>query len=204
MSFRFFFSATLFFSISWMFSCGEKKLEDTASAANGEKRGDTVTRLNKNFLTDCKVLFANARRMDSILLQETNVNEASARKAIEAFTDFAFYCHSDTLSPIYLIKTAQVARVINAIPQAKLALDRCIETYLNSPHRAAAIFLLAQLYDEPGYLNDENEARRLYSQIITEYPKSDWALSARGAMNFLGKSDEEIVKEFEKKQKTAK
>ena len=139
--------------------------------------------------------------MDSVLLQETSVNEQSARKAIEAFTDFAFYCHSDTMSPIYLIKTAQVARAINAIPQAKMALDRCIETYLNSTHRAAALFLLAQLYDEPGYLNDENEARRLYNQVINEYPKSDWAMSAKGAIAFIGKTDAEIVKEFEKKQK---
>lgn len=199
------FSATFLFGLSLMFSCGEKSSTSAGSPTEAAtKTRDTSARLAKNFLTDCKALFARARSMDSILLQETAVNEQSARKAIEAFTDYAFYCHSDSLSPIYLIKTAQVARTINAIPQAKMALDRCIDSYLNSPHRAAAIFLLAQLYDEPGYLNDENEARRLYNQILNEYPKSDWALSAKGALAFIGKSDADIVREFEKKQKSTK
>ncbi|MBL7932370.1 MAG: tetratricopeptide repeat protein [Bacteroidia bacterium] len=201
MNFRRLFTVIVF-STSLMVSCGEKSSGN--SEVPGETKKDTASRLAKNFLTDCKALFAKARSMDSVLLNETSVNEQSARKAIEAFTDFAFYCHSDSMSPIYLIKTAQVARAINSIPQAKMALDRCVETYLNSPHRPAALFLLAQLYDEPGYLNDDNEARRLYNQIINEYPKSDWAQSAKGALNFIGKSDEDILKEFEKKNKSSK
>jgi TolA-binding protein len=162
---------------------------------------DSNYRLAKNFLTDCKKLYAEARKMDSILLLETEINKASANNAIKAFTDFSFYCQSDTMCPIYLIKTAQVARAINNIPQAKVALDRCIETYPSFRNRPAALFLLAQLYDENTYLNDEAKAKKLYEEIINDYPKSDWALSAKGALAFIGKSDDEILKEFKKKKK---
>ncbi len=194
-------SAALVIFSTLMFACGE---EAEKKADTRPSEGDTLQRIGKTYLTDCKVLYARARSMDSLLLQETTVNADHAKKAIAAFTDFAYYCQSDSMSPIYLIKTAQVARAINSTPQAKLALDRCVETYLNSPHRAAALFLLAQLYDEPGYLNDENEARRRYQEIIQEYPKSDWAVSAKGALNFIGKTDEQILREFEKKSAHSK
>lgn len=161
-------------------------------------------RLAKNYLTDCKKLFSEARHMDSILMTQTEIDVLSANQAIKAFTDFAYYCQSDSMSPMFLIKTAQVARVINNIPQAKLALTHCIDTYLNFKNRPAALFLLAQLYDEKMYLNDENEAKKLYEQIINEYPDTDWALNAKGALTFLGKSDEDIIKEFNKKQKNKK
>jgi TolA-binding protein len=188
------------FTTLFLFSCSTHQ-----DKKNNEEKKSTVadsTRLlEKNYLTDCKKLFAEARRMDSILLSQTEVNKSSAVAAIKAFTDFAFYCQSDSLSPVYLIKTAQVARAINNIPQAKLALDKCIETYPSFRNRPAALFLLAQLYDENTYLNNEEEAKKIYQKIIDEYPKSDWAVSAKGAISFIGKTDEEILKELKRKQK---
>jgi TolA-binding protein len=127
------------------------------------------------------------------------VDPASAAYALKAFTDFAYYCKSDSMSPVYLVKTAQVARAVNNIPQARTALDRCIEEYPAFRNRAAAIFLLAQLYDEPNYLNNEQEARKLYKEIVDEYPKSDWAMSAKAAIGFIGKTDEQIMQELKRK-----
>jgi outer membrane protein assembly factor BamD (BamD/ComL family) len=162
---------------------------------------DTAPRLIKNYFGDCKKLRQAAKSMDSTLLNELDLDKTLATKAIKAFTDYAYYCQGDSLSPIFLIKTAQVAKAINNIPQAKIVLDRCIENYPQFYDRAAAIFLLAQLYDENTYMNNEMEAKRLYQQIIDEYPKSDWAVSAKGAIHFIGKSDEQIAREFLKKKK---
>ncbi len=148
---------------------------------------------------ECRKLKSKALFMDSVLLSQTEVVYESANAAIKAFTEFANYCASDSASPVYLIKTAQIARVINNIPQAKVVLEKCIDAYPNFDNRAAAIFLLAQLYDEATYLNDEHEARRLYQKIIDEYPKSDWAFNAGAAIKLLGKTDEDIIKEFNKK-----
>ena len=160
---------------------------------------DSIVRSNKLYLSDCKKLFAEAKKMDSILLKEMEVKNDVANKAIKAFTDFAFYCSNDTLCPIYLIKTAQLAQSINNIPQAKVVLDKCVEQYPKSVHHPAALFLLAQLYDEPTYLNNEVEAKRIYEKIIAEYPKSDWAKSSKGALSFIGKSDAQIMEQLKKK-----
>lgn len=156
----------------------------------------------KKFISDCRALYAEARRMDSILLKELEVDQTKGYKAIEAFSDYANYCASDSLAPVFLIKTAQVAKSINNVPQAKKSLDKCIADYPNFRNRPAAIFLLAQLYDEAGYLNDEQEAKRLYEKILNEYPKSEWAASAKGALMFIGKSDAELLEELKKKNKS--
>ncbi|MDO9000933.1 MAG: tetratricopeptide repeat protein [Bacteroidota bacterium] len=172
-------------------------LEDTS--VQSSKTSDSIIRSNKLYLSDCKKLLSEAKKMDSILLKEMEVKNDVANKAIKAFTDFAYYCASDSLCPIYLIKTAQVAQSINNIPQAKVVLDKCIVDYKNSIHRPAALFLLAQLYDEATYLNNEMEAKQLYQKIIDEYPKSDWAKSSKGALNFIGKSDSQIIDQLKKK-----
>jgi outer membrane protein assembly factor BamD (BamD/ComL family) len=138
--------------------------------------------------------------MDSVLLTQTEMDSNAANKAIRAFTDFAFYCSNDTLSPVYLVKTAQIAQAINNIPQAKVVLDKCIADYPNFKNRPVALFLLAQLYDEPTYLNNEQEAKLLYQKIIDEHPKSDWAQSAKGAIKFISLSDNQIMEQLKKKK----
>jgi TolA-binding protein len=170
-------------------------------ACSSEKKKESaeeITPAQKNVI-DCDSVKRLAMQSDSILLSQMEINEPSARRAIKAFADFANFCPTDSLSPIYLIKCAQVARAIKQVPQAKVVLEKCINDYPQFKDRPAAIFLLAQLYDEVTYLNNEQEAKRLYEQIISEYPKSDWAQSAQGALQFLGKSDAEILKELKKK-----
>lgn len=194
-------ASVLVLFISLLFSC-KSEPPATGQTIDTKPQADSNLRSPKNYIGDCKNLAKEARRMDSILLLQTEMDIPSAQKAIIAFTDFAFYCNSDSLSPVYLIKTAQVARAINNIPQAKLVLDKCIDDYPAFKNRAAALFLLAQLYDDPGYLNNEEEARKIYQKIIDEYPKSDWASSAKGAIRFIGKTDDEIMRELTKKKKT--
>lgn len=178
----------------------EKSTSEKQDPVQVASSKDSVISGANNYLSDCKKLLAQAKTMDSTLLKEMEVKPEVAKKAIKAFTDFAFFCSSDSLCPIYLIKTAQVAQSINNIPQAKVVLEKCIDGYTTSKHRPAALFLLAQLYDEPLYLNNEVEAQRLYQKIIDEYPKSDWAKSAKGSLNFIGKSDAQIMEELKKKK----
>jgi len=184
------FSLTLFF-----LAC-----KPEASPTNTVKTEDTVSKPSQRKYTDCNHSLAEAKRMDSILLGQLEVDPPSANRAIKAFTDYAYYCQNDSLSPVFLIKAAQVARTISNFNQAKIVLDFCIENYPHFRDRPAALFLLAQLYDEDTPLNNETEARRIYEQIIKEYPKSDWAVSAKGAIRFLGKSDEEMMREISKQK----
>ncbi len=185
-------SSTLLFLLGCNSSTDQQKQNDLIAKDSAKIVVDTPA------TKDCAVLYKNARACDSIILLQTEVDQALATKTIRAFTDFAFYCESDSLSPIFLVKTAQIAMAINNANQAKVVLDRCISNYPKFKNKPAAMFMLAQLYDEQHMLNNEEEAKRLYEALIFEYPKSDWATNAKSAIKLLGKSDEQIVKDFSK------
>jgi hypothetical protein len=66
----------------------------------------------------------------------------------------------------------------------------------------ADYFLLGQIYDDQNYMNNEAEAKRLYEELIRKFPKSPEAESARGALKYIGKSDEQIMEDLKKNQKS--
>lgn len=179
-------------------SCTQAVNESTAAPAKPAREPENPA---EKHIKDCVALRTNAVKMDSVILRQTETNGKLAGDVIRAFTDFAYHCSTDSLAPIFLIKTAQVAQAVNNTPQAKIVLEKCINDYPNFKNRPAAIFLLAQLYDEAIYLNNEEQARVLYVKIIEEYPKSEWAASAKAALNFIGKSDQQIMEELKKKNK---
>jgi TolA-binding protein len=165
-----------------------------------QEANDTINTKAFEEVSDCQRLKKEAAKMDSILLKTNDLDKALGFKANEAFLNFAHYCNADSAAPIFLIKTAQVSSAIQNFSQARVALETCIKDYPQFKNRPAAIFLLGQLYDEATHLNNEIKAKELYQQLLKEYPDSDWAASAKGAIALLGKSDEAIIKQFEKKK----
>lgn len=150
---------------------------------------------------DCKILLAEALKIDSALLISTNLNVNSAEQAINAFNNFASACKDDSLAPIFLLKAGQIAQSISKFQQSKILLQKCADEFPNFRNRGAALFLLAQVYDNVSMLNNETEAKKVYEQIIKEYPNTAWERDSKSCIKNLGKTDEELVKEFLKKNK---
>ena len=172
-----------------------------ASCSSGDTTPAEKTAHNSTSSADCDALRREAKIHDSILLTRVDFDSLAGEKAIRAFAAFARHCGHDTTAGIYLIKTAQVARSMNRIPQAKAALDRCIDDFRDFSGRPAALILLAQLYEEPNYLNNAYEARRTYQRVIDEYPGTVWASNASAARARVGKSDAEIIRGLNRKAK---
>ncbi len=150
---------------------------------------------------DCQTLFKEAKAADDVLLRATTVNDNDAAKAIIAFYNFANICKEDTLAPVLLLKAGQVAQTLNKFSQAQAFFTKCIDEFPDFKNRGAAIFLLAQLYDDATKLNNEEEAAKYYRQVIREYPKSAFAEDAKAAIKNFGKTDEQLIQEFLKKNK---
>jgi tetratricopeptide (TPR) repeat protein len=176
----------------------QSKIADESGKRDSIKT-EVVKSITDSVKLDCTAYKQLAFKSDSILLEALEVNMIQANKAIKDFTNFSYYCHTDSLAPIYLIKTAQLARSINNPKQAEVVLERCINNYPLFKDKPAAMFLLAQLYDEQGELNNEGKAVELYNEILRDFPKSVWAKSAKGALKFIGKSDEEIIRALNKR-----
>jgi len=101
----------------------------------------------------------------------------------------------------FLLKAGQVAQSIRKFTQAQFYFQKCIDDFPKFKSRGAAMFLLAQLFDDASILNNETEARKLYDQIIREYPDSPYSNDAKSCIKNLGKTDEQLIQEFLKKNK---
>lgn len=180
-------------SLTLFVACGSNTSEKKQEVV---KADTTVVELDK-----CTTLFNEAKRFDAILLKATVINNDIAEQAIKAFYEFAANCKTDTLAPVFLVKAGQIAQSIRKYTQAQSFFIKCTDEFPNFKNRGAALFLLAQLYDNATMLNNESEARTIYEQIIREYPKSPFADDSKAGIKNLGKTDEQLVEEFLKNNK---
>ena len=149
----------------------------------------------------CEAYYQDAKKMDDILMKETSVKKDLAERAINAFNLYASECMNDSLAPIFLLKAGQVAQSISNFKQAEILLKKCSTDFPNFRNRGAALFLLAQLFDDAAMLNNEAEAKKIYEEIIKAYPNTAWARDAKASIANLGKTDEQLIQEFLKKNK---
>lgn len=179
-------------------SCGSNSSEKKQEVVNADTAVVDPIAIG---LDKCTTLFNEAKRFDDILLKATLVNTKIAEQAIKAFYEFANNCKTDTLAPVFLVKAGQVAQSIHKYTQAQSFFIKCTEEFPKFKNRGAALFLLAELYDNSSMLNNESEARTIYEQIIREYPNSPFANDSKASIKNLGKTDEQLVEEFLKKNK---
>lgn len=162
-----------------------------------EVKKDTLPVFNE----DCGALLIKAKQLDSLLLSSEVLNPKLANDAIVLFNGFGSNCAGDSLAPEFLMKAGQVAQAIKNYTKAEELYKKCALEFPKYKNRAACLFLLARLYDEEVMLNNETAAKIMYSQIIMEYPNSPYANDSKAALNNMGKTDEQLVHEFLKKNK---
>lgn len=148
----------------------------------------------------CKYYLTESRKLDSILLKSIHYDEQLAIQANNLFVKCALICNNDSISPLYLMKAAQLSQTLNKIQMSEKYLKKIISDYPQSKLLPAAKFLLAQFYADVNLLNEPQKAKELFNQIIKDYPRSIWAENATAALQWVGKSDDEILKELKKKK----
>lgn len=186
--------ATIAGSCLILASCGGKGEEKKEEAI---KKDTLVVAASDS----CSRLLAKAKASDAVLMRAVVMDKEVAMKAIGDFSSYASYCENDSLSPVFYLKAGQVAQAIGSFSQAQAMLNNCLNKYPQFRNKGAVLFLLAQLYDDPNMLNDEPKAKEYYEQIIKEFPKTSYANDAMASIKNLGKTDEELVQEFLKKNK---
>lgn len=190
----------------FIFACASLLFIACGSPSAEQKKESVTDSLSQTaaqpqVVNDCATYYNAAKKADSVLLVATSMNVLDAEKAIQAFNSYGSFCKDKADAAVYLLKGGQVARSIGKYTQAQAMLKQCASDFPEFKDRGAALFLLAQLYDEASMLNNEAEAKILYEQIIKEYPKTPYAADAKSALTNLGKTDEQLIQEFLKKNK---
>lgn len=145
-----------------------------------------------------------AKEIDTIEHQLFNekastINTVKAKKLVEKYMLYANTFPEDSLAPEYLYKASDISMNLNQPGQTISIYNRLINKYAGYKNIPTCYFLKAFVYDDQ--LKDYTKAKKFYQLYLDKYPKGEFADDAHMALKYLGKSPEELIKTFEKKNK---
>lgn len=126
-------------------------------------------------------------------------DKAKIKDMLASYEKFAEQFPKDSLAPVYLYKAANLEMNSDLNNEAIALLDIIIKDYAEFAKLPETYFLKAFIYDNN--LKNINKAREAYNEFLQKFPKSDLADDAMISIDNLGKTSEQIIKEFEIKMK---
>jgi len=105
----------------------------------------------------------------------------------------------DSLAPEYIYRAANLQMSVGQNEEAIATLEIIMKDYEVYAKLPEVYFLKAFIYDNN--LKNINKARTAYTDFLQKFPKHDLADDAMISIDNLGKTPEQIVKEFELKMK---
>ncbi len=126
-------------------------------------------------------------------------SKASADSLIADYELFVREYPKDTLAPVYLFKGAGISMNMGEGGKAIELYDRMISTYPDHPKAALALFFKG--YVQENLLKDLDKAKETYLLFIEKYPNNEFTDDAQASINNLGKSPEQMIREFEARKK---
>lgn len=128
-----------------------------------------------------------------------NIDQEKADRYVAEAENYATAHRGDTSAVYFLFKAAEVATLQRKYDKA-IDLYGLIEAeFSNHPRAPQALFMQAFTYDEN--MGRQEQARAIYEQFIRKYPDHDFADDAQVMLDNLGKTDEEILRELEARQR---
>jgi len=134
--------------------------------------------------------------LEKALFDEGGVySQDTARMLMDLYTRFADSLPQDERSAEYLFKAADLSMYFSDPGRTIWLLDRLMTRYPEHEKAAMSLFLKAFVYDTR--MDDTASARHYYRQFIEKYPGNEFAGEAEAAIRNLGKSPEDLIREFE-------
>ena len=128
----------------------------------------------------------------------TVIDKQKAADVIHQYLAYADKFQDDSMSAEYLFRAADVT---NGIRQP----DKAIELYQRvqrfQTYSKAPIALFLQGFIAETELRDTQKAKEYYEKFLKQYPNHNLANDVQVTLANLGKSPEELIKEFEAKAK---
>ena len=135
-------------------------------------------------------------------LYSDTISKIDKKKALELtnlYREFAKNYPEDKMAASYLYRAAEVITTIGNPMEAIKIYNKLIADYPDFEKIANCYFMKGFVYDNN--LLMYKEAKEAYEEFIKKFPTHDLADDAEMSIKYLGKSNEEIIKEFEKNRK---
>lgn len=123
-----------------------------------------------------------------------------AARSVSAYSQFAQSYPSDSNAPMFLFKAADISgSAMKQYDQSVSMLEKIIRDYPSFHKLPACYFQLGLIYDD--YLNDDAKAKKYYEEFIQKFPSNPMVPQVQALISYLGKTNDELIKDFEKKNK---
>ena len=119
--------------------------------------------------------------------------------ALDLYSKFSQDYPKDDKSADYLFKAAGISRATGQYKKAISFYERVYNKYPDYTYAIEALYQQGLVYDD--HLNDSARARNIYEAVIEKYPAHQYAKDAKQLIEYLGKSDEELIQLFEEKNR---
>ncbi|MES2837666.1 MAG: tetratricopeptide repeat protein [Bacteroidota bacterium] len=120
-------------------------------------------------------------------------------QAIKVYTDFINQFPEDKRVPEYLFKAGEISSALNL---SDAAIGYFQNLYTKFPENEKAVFaMFIHAFILENQLMDLEKAKAKYQEVIDKFPGTQQATDAKASIEHLGKSPEDLIKEFEAKNK---
>jgi tetratricopeptide (TPR) repeat protein len=121
-----------------------------------------------------------------------------AQKQVALCEEFADKYTVDPRAPQFLDFGAKAAKAAGQYEKAIKLYDRIIGAYSEYPNLPEVMFNKAFILDED--LNRDDEAKQVYTDLIRKYPNHQLSKNAKGLLELLYLTDEEVIRKLTEKK----
>ena len=149
-----------------------------------------------------------ANKKDATKIKETEdalfsandgfIDKTNALELVDMYVNYTDNYPADSMAVEYLFKAAEFCLNLGEGQRAIALYDRVIIEYPDFRKVPECLFLKAYVYEN--YLGDLENAKAIYLLFIERYPDNEFADDAQVSIQNLGKSPEELIRQFEEQQ----
>lgn len=170
-----------------LFACG---------SAGGDKDANEATEIVNLDALNIDNLLAEIKKREDVLKEDSvKTDKQKAQDLLEAYIVFQERFSNREQSAEYLFKAGEIAMGLNLTAVSIRCLDKVYNDYRDYEKRPYALFLKAFVLENQA--NNYDEARSTYEKFIQEYPGHEMADDAEYSIKNMGKTPEELIREFE-------
>lgn len=148
-----------------------------------------------------KKLSQKIQKLETSLFKSNTAfpDKTKMNELLGLYSEFVKEYPKDTLAPEYLYKSANLCMNNSKNEEAVSNLDQLIKDYPGYSKLPEAYFLKAFIYDNN--IKNIEKAKDAYVTFLQKFPKHDLANDAAISLGNLGKTPEQIIMEFDLKNK---
>lgn len=134
--------------------------------------------------------------------QSMEMDKTMAAREVQLYRDFTVKFPDDSLSPEFLFRSSDLSRALGDNVKAIEYLGQICKQYPAFKKIPECLFLQGYYHQE--FFSDTTQAKAFYLQLISKYPDHGFVDDARALMQMFGKSEQDIINDFEKKAEEKK